>query len=359
MNRTSTPHNSAAIAASLAHKWVQWLLYIFLAMAVLAAVAHLTLRHQRISATETQHICLPTGTTYPQLLDSLEANGCLQNRTVFKRLAKLRGLDGHVRPGCYKLEPGMGVVRVIHKLYSGSQDPVRVTINKHRTTQSLCDFLDKKLELCADSMLVRLNDPATAETYGYTVESFIGMFIQNTYEVYWTISPDELLERMKKESDRFWNSLRRGKLKDVGLTANEVLTLASIVEEETNQNDEKPLIASVYLNRLHKGMALQADPTVKFSVGDFAIRRVSGSMMDCDSPYNTYHHAGLPPGPICIPSVASIDAVLSGVKSDYLYFCAKEDFSGHHNFARTLDEHKANARRFHQALNKRGIGKNL
>lgn len=337
---------------------MRWLLYVAAALAAVAVVGRVALRHQRINASETQCIYLPTGTTYSQLLDSLEAHHCLQSRAIFTRLAKLRGLDDRVRPGCYKLEPGMGVVEVIHKLYNGSQDPVRLTINKHRNRLSLCNYLDKKLELSADSMLALLDSPRAAEEYGYTAESFIGMFVQNTYEVYWTISPRDLLDRMKKESDRFWNSVRRGKLEDVGLTAVEALTLASIVEEETNQNDEKPLIASVYLNRLHRGMALQADPTVKFAVGDFTIRRVSGSMMDTDSPYNTYRYVGLPPGPICIPSVASIDAVLSGIKSDYLYFCAKEDFSGRHNFARTLDEHEANARRFHQALNQRGIHRN-
>lgn len=350
--------NNISTSPASCRKYLRWVIYAAAVVAVLAVVARVSLRHQRIGVSETQYLYLPTGTTYPQLLDSLEAHHCLQSRAVFTRLAKLRGLDDHVRPGCYRLEPGMGVIKVVQKLYSGSQDPVRLTINKHRTRQSLCAYLDKKLELSADSMLALLDDPRVAEEYGCTSENIIGMFVQNTYEVYWTISPRDLLERMKKESDHFWNSVRRGKLKDVELTAQEALTLASIVEEETNQDDEKPLIASVYLNRLHKGMALQADPTVKFAVGDFAIRRVGGSMLDADSPYNTYRYAGLPPGPICIPSVASIDAVLSGIKSDYLYFCAREDFSGHHDFARTLDEHKANARRFHRALTERGIQRN-
>ena len=180
------------------------------------------------------------------------------------------------------------------------------------------------------------------------------MFLQNTYEIYWTISPKALLDRMKRESDYFWDK-RQIQLQNIGLTRQQVMTIASIVEEETNVEEEKPVIASVYLNRFRIGMPLQADPTVKYAIGDFTIRRILNNMLSVDSPYNTYRYAGLPPGPICLPSTASIDAVLKNKKTDYLFFCAKEDFSGRHNFAVDYAEHMANARRYQAALNARGI----
>jgi UPF0755 protein len=331
------------------------IVYIVLALLLVAISGRIILRKQRIQTAETQTIYLRTGSTYQILLDSLDAHGCLHSKAIFNKLASLRGLPDHVRPGCYKLENGMGIVRVIQKFYTGNQDPVRITINKHRSLKSLTEYLDKRLELDGDSLLDMLNDSTVLKKYNQTPESILGMFIQNTYEVYWTVTATELLERMQKESNHFWNNMRQGQCDDVDLTENEVITLASIVEEETNEDDEKPMIASVYLNRLHKGMPLQADPTVRFALGDFSVKRIGGSMLSIKSPYNTYRQPGLPPGPICIPSIASIDAVLSGVKSDYLYFCAKEDFSGHHNFAATLTEHKQNAQRFHKALNHRNI----
>ncbi len=313
------------------------------------------LHRERIQTAETQWIYLPEGSTYADLTDSLAAHGCLHNRAIFDKLAQWRGLTEQVRPGCYKLTPEMSVATVIQKFYHGNQDPIRITINKHRTKQSLVNYLDKRLALSGDSLLMLMNDPVVTEQYGHSVESIIGMFPQNTYEVYWTISPRALLDRMEKESKRFWTSVRRGQCDALGLSQREVITLASIVEEESNQNEEKPLIASVYLNRLKRGMALQADPTVRFAYGDFSVRRIVNKMLKTDSPYNTYLYPGLPPGPICIPSSLSVDAVLSGVQTNYLYFCAKEDFSGYHNFAATLAEHQQNARRFHQALNKRNI----
>ena len=181
------------------------------------------------------------------------------------------------------------------------------------------------------------------------------MFIPNTYEVWWNITPEGLTERMKKEYDNFWNEERLAKLARTRLTQKEVSTLASIICEETRMTDEMPTMAGVYINRLRRGMLLQADPTVKFAIGDFTIRRVLNRHLEVDSPYNTYKYAGLPPSPICMPSIKGIDAVLNYKESNYLYFCAKEDFSGYHNFARTLSEHNQNARRYANALNRAGI----
>ena len=182
-------------------------------------------------------------------------------------------------------------------------------------------------------------------------QTFMAMFIPNTYEVYWNCSVNDLLQRMKRESDRFWAS-RDAKLARCGLTRNEAITLASIVYEETKRQSEMPVVAGVYINRLRRGMPLQADPTVKFALGDFSLRRILHKHLEVDSPYNTYRVVGLPPGPICMPSIAAIDAVLNYQEHDYLYFCAKEDLSGAHNFARTLAEHNRNARAYAAALNR-------
>lgn len=197
-----------------------------------------------------------------------------------------------------------------------------------------------------------LTDSLTCARLGYTPQTIACLFIPNTYEVYWDMTLDQFLARMTKEKDRFWNDERRQKAKDIGLTPEEVVTLASIVDEETAKNDEKPIIAGLYMNRLKRGMLLQADPTVKYAVGDFTLQRILYRHLEVDSPYNTYKYAGLPPGPLRIPSIRAIDGVLNYTHHNYLYMCAKEDLSGRHNFARTLAEHSRNAQRYQSALNR-------
>ena len=310
--------------------------------------------NQRVTVSDTTRIYIPDNADYQALVDTLDTHHCLPSHTLFNTLARLRGLPNHVKAGSYLVKPNMRTLSLVLKLYSGNQDPIRITINKHRTLDQLCQFLGSKLQFDADSLFSLLTDTAFCAQYGLTPQTIIGMFSQNTYEYYWTIKPTNLVGRMNTEYERFWKE-RDSRLSDLGLTRVQVLTIASIVEEETNCNEEKPDIASVYLNRYRIGMALQADPTVKYAVGDFSIRRIKGSMLKTDSPYNTYLYAGLPPGPICIPSASSIDAVLKNKQTSYLYFCAKEDFSGRHNFAATPDEHIANARKFHKALNDRNI----
>ena len=310
--------------------------------------------NQRVAVSDTTRIYIPDNADYQALVDTLDTHHCLPSHTLFNTMARLRGLPIHVKAGSYIVTPNMRTLSLVLKLYSGNQDPVRITINKHRTLDQLCQFLGSKLQFDADSLLSLLTDTAFCAQYDLTPQTIIGIFLQNTYEFYWTIKPTNLVGRMNTEYKRFWNE-RDNRLSDLGLTREQVLTIASIVEEETNCNEEKPDIASVYLNRYRIGMALQADPTVKYAVGDFSIRRIKGSMLKTDSPYNTYLYAGLPPGPICIPSASSIDAVLKNKQTSYLYFCAKEDFSGRHNFAATPDEHIANARKFHKALNDRNI----
>ena len=312
---------------------------------------------QRLDLTEAERVFIPTNSTYQAVVDTLDAHHCIANKAAFGVVARLRGYPRHVKGGSYLIQPRMGVIAVVSKLNSGNQDPVKITINRHRTKLSLCKYLAGILEFETDSLLSLLNCDSVCGHYGLDTNTIISLFCQNTYEVYWNVSPRRLLDRMQTESNRFWNSRRLAQCAELNLSPDEIVTLASIVDEETNNNAEKPLIASVYLNRLKKGMLLQADPTLKYSVGDFTLRRLTAVQMRFDSPYNTYIYKGLPPGPICIPSVVSIDAVLENKKSDYLYFCAKEDFSGSHNFAATLAEHQRNAARFHQALNRRNIFK--
>jgi UPF0755 protein len=202
-----------------------------------------------------------------------------------------------------------------------------------------------------------LNDPDYVKKFGFTTENIISMFIPNTYEVYWDIPAEKFMERMNKEYTSFWTDQRKARLKAIGLTQLQAITLASIVEKESNKNDEKPDIAGVYMNRYKQGWLLQADPTLVYAMGDFTIKRVLNAYKKIDSPYNTYKYAGLPPGPICLPSISSIDAVLNYRQHNYMYFCAREDFSGYHNFAVTMNEHLVNAARYQQALDRQGIMK--
>ena len=233
-----------------------------------------------------------------------------------------------------------------------------LTIPESRTPDRLAAALSHKLMLDSATLAEAFTDMTRYRQWeidDYDTCTLPCLFVPNTYEVYWNISIDKFMERMKREHDKFWEGQRHEKALALGLTENEVCTLASIIDEETANNDEKPMIAGMYLNRLHVGMPLQADPTVKFALKNFGLRRIYHDMLFYDSPYNTYRNEGLPPGPIKIASIKGIDAVLNRVDHDYLYMCAKEDFSGTHSFAVSYKEHLQNAARYAKALNDRGI----
>lgn len=261
----------------------------------------------------------------------------------------------YVRKGRYVLSNGISMFRARRILAHGMQTPVKVVLNPVRTPEQLSRVVAKYLNIDSSEMVVALYHKPTAENYGFTPENFFCMFVPNTYEFYWTISLDDLLDKMKKEYDKFWTAEREQRLKDRKLTKDQVLTIASIIDEETNQTAEMPRIAGVYINRLRINMPLQADPTVKFAIGDFTIKRIMKKHTDIDSPYNTYKYAGLPPGPIAIPSAKAIDAVLNYETHKYLYFCAKADLSGSHTFAENYDQHMKNARAYARKLNKIGV----
>ena len=264
--------------------------------------------------------------------------------------------QGHPR-SFTAIRPGENVYHVFSRLYRGYQEPTNLTVGSVRTLDRLARSVGKQLMIDSTEIAGLMNDSAFQQKLGYNKETLPCLFIPETYQVYWDMSAEEFFERMQKEHQKFWNQERLDKATAIGMTLTEVCTLASIVEEETNNNPEKPMVAGLYINRLHTGMPLQADPTIKFALQDFGLRRITNAHLAVKSPYNTYINAGLPPGPIRIPSPIGLDAVLNYTKHNYLYMCAKEDFSGTHNFASNYAEHMKNARKYWNALNERKIFK--
>ena len=272
----------------------------------------------------------------------------------FRILSGVVGMK-KVRPGCSIAGGGISTLALFRNIRGGRQTPVKLTIPNVRTLGDLAARLSLQLELDSAQLASAFSDEALCQEFGYDTTTIGCMFIPNTYEVFWNISAKDLMARLHKESNAFWTSKRKAEAKAAGLTPNEVIIMASIVDQETANSEEKPMVAGMYLNRLHQGMKLQADPTVKFALKQIALKRILHEHLSLDSPYNTYRHEGLPPGPIAIPALSSIEAVLHFAHHDYIYLCAKEDFSGTHNFAKTYEEHLANARKYAEALNERGI----
>ncbi len=272
-------------------------------------------------------------------------------------MSEYRHYPESISTGRYEIRNGESVYHVFSRIWRGYQTPLNVTINSARTMRRLAGQVGRQLMIDSVEIATLMYDSTFQAKMGYTKETMPALFIPDTYEMYWDISVDEFFERMQTEHKRFWNSSRQAKAKEMGLTENEVSILASIVEEETNNNPEKPSVAGLYYNRLRIGMPLQADPTIKFALQEFGIRRILNSDLNVESPYNTYLHRGLPPGPIRIPSVIGLDAVLNYAHHNYLYMCAKEDFSGTHNFAATYRGHLNNAQRYWAALNRRKISR--
>ena len=303
----------------------------------------------------TPYIYIDKDDTVDSVLNKLSDVSSSYGLDALRILIRHSGYEEHVRTGRYAVEPGDCAFSLFRKLRNGSQEPIRLTIPEVRTMERLASVLGDKLMADSTSFINSFLDSGQCSLYGFTKETLPALFIPNTYEVYWDVSVENLMSRLKKEHDDFWDNERLAKANALGLTPDEVATLASIIDEETSNASEKPMVAGMYLNRLNEHMPLQADPTVKFALKDFAARRIYHKMLTFDSPYNTYKYEGLPPGPIKIASVKGIDAVLNRTEHDYLYMCAKEDFSGTHNFARTYSEHLANASRYTRALNERGI----
>lgn len=298
---------------------------------------------------------IPSNVTFDDVQDQLYEEEYVNDLLSFSTLAKLMKYDQYLKPGRYLLTSNMSNIEAIRLLRSGQQVPVDVTFNNVRLKPELAERLCENLEADKDKLLALLNDEAFLKEYGFTTENVLTMFLPNTYEFYWTTTAEELFERFYQEYTNFWSNQRLAKADQLDMGPKDVSILASIVESETNKPDEAPKVAGLYLNRLERNIALQADPTLVFAANDFTIKRVLNKHREIDSPYNTYKYTGLPPGPIRVPSINAIDAVLNYEDHNYLYMCAKEDFSGYHNFATNLSTHLANARRYQRALSQAGI----
>lgn len=309
----------------------------------------------KLDVEKTVYIYIDSSTDYNTLLKNIEQTTNIKNISNFDKVASWLDYNEKLETGKYAITPDMRVLDLVRELRRGLQTPVQLKFNNIRTKEDLAERLSQQIMLSKEDLLTALNNDTICEQLGFNPNTIVAMFIPNTYEVYWDISLDAFLQRMNQEYKKFWNEDRIAKAKEIGLSPIEVSTLASIVEEECTYSDEYPMVAGLYINRLRIGQLLQADPTVKFAVGDFSLKRILNKHLETESPYNTYRHQGLPPGPIRIPSIKGIDSVLNYQKNDCYYMCAKEDFSGRHNFANTHTEHIQNAIRYRKALDARGI----
>lgn len=309
------------------------------------------LNESKKSVGEKSVLFIPLDASYSQVLDSLST--VVHDMNSFKKVAQRASLEKKFKPGRYLITPDNSNKDIVRMLQHGWQSPMMLTFSGNiRGMEKLSGILGKKLACDSAEFAQYFASEEVWKDNGFEKETFMAMFLPNTYEVYWTITPGKFVERMKKEYDKFWNEDRLEKAKAIGLSPVEVSILASIVCEETNYAPEMPRVAGVYMNRLNKGMKLDADPTVKYAMGDPSIRRILLRHLKVDSPYNTYLYAGLPPGPITIPSIRGIGAVLDYEHHNYLYFCANANMDGTHKFAETLSEHNRNARAYQAVLNK-------
>jgi len=335
------------------------LIIIFFVLAAVAVYAYSVYRDIfKSNITNDIYIYIPSNSTYEDLIDTLQYSKVVIDLSSFQQTARLKKFGDNIHPGRYKLDSGMTNNQLVNMFRSGKQSPVKVTFNNIRTIHDLASKACSDIEADSLALVELLNDESVINEYGFNMNNIVGMFIPNTYELYWNTSAVEFVEKMKKEYDKFWNEDRIQKAEKIGLTKQEISVLASIVQaEQRAHNDEKAKVAGLYINRLNRNMLLQSDPTLIFASGDFTKKRVLNRDKEIESPYNTYKYAGLPPGPINMPEISSIDAVLNYEKHNYIFMCAKEDFSGYHNFSTNAKQHGIYAGRYQQALNKRKIWK--
>ena len=300
-------------------------------------------------------VTVSSSKNYNMLISQLKNGRYLNNIESFERLGQLLKLQEKMKPGRYKLVKGMTNFQLLSMMIKGRQEPLNLVFNYAERKQDFTSFVGRHLEADSTILLHLLNDTGFVRKLGFDTNTVLCMFIPNTYNFYWNISAKDFIIRMQQEYQKFWTHARLAKALKMGLSPTQVSILASIVQKETNKTDEMPIVAGVYLNRLRRDMPLQADPTLIYAWNDKEIRRVTNVHTALNSPYNTYMNVGLPPGPICIPSIVSLNAVLNHTEHKYLFFCAREDFSGYHSFAETLAQHTQNARRYQRALNKANI----
>ena len=336
------------------------LLLAILAVIVLVALAgagtaYYLLLAPQFHPEKTQYVYIDRDDTADSVYHKVQQAGHPGHLAGFRWMARYRHYDQCLHTGRYAIHPGESVYQVFSRLYRGYQEPMNLTIGSVRTLDRLARSVGEQLMIDSAEIAAPLSDTAFVHRLGYTPATLPALFIPNTYQVYWNMSVEEFFRRMQREHDAFWNEKRLAQADALHMTPEEVATLASIVEEETNIYKEYPIVAGLYINRLKRGMLLQADPTVKYAVGDFSLRRILNVHLETESPYNTYLHPGLPPGPIRIPSARAIDAVLNYQHHRYLYMVAKETLDGSHNFATNLRDHTNNAIRYQRALNRMRI----
>ena len=323
--------------------------------AIIGGFGYYLFLYPNFAAPKTIYIYIYPEKNFEHLCRQLKDSANCLNINSFVEVAKLLKYPENMKTGRYAVNPRINNYTLLNNLRRGQQEPVKLTFNNIRFKADLSDRLSEQLMITSQELNSLLDDASYCESLGFTPATVITMFIPNTYEVYWNISAEKLIERMKREYGVFWNENRLNQAQRAGLSPLEISILASIVEEESAVADEYPTIAGLYINRLHRGIPLQADPTIKYALGNFAIQRILYEHLRIDSPYNTYLYTGLPPGPLRIPSPKGLESVLNYQKHNYLYMCAKEDFSGRHNFAVTFAEHNRNADRYRAELNRRGI----
>ena len=306
---------------------------------------------------EKAFLCIPDSSNFDSVVILLDKEAKVWNTTAFKQVAGLLRYGVKIRPGKYELKKGMNNFQLVRILRSGRQTPVQLSFNNIRTKEQLAKRLSEQIMADSASIIKLLNDSAYLSAFQLNPYTSVSLFIPNTYEVFWNLNAKQLFERMNKEYTKFWTPERKAKADSIPLTLSEVSTLASIVEEETNNAADRPMVAGLYINRYKTGMPLQADPTVKFALGDFSIKRILFGHLRTISPYNTYKNIGLPPGPIRVATPKAIDAVLNFTHHNYIYMCASETLNGVHKFAVSWEEHSANAARYQQELNARKIFK--
>lgn len=336
-------------------------IWVLLCLAVAAGAAAWWVYSSGFGVSERVYIYIDTDDNVDSISQKIEQKAKPESMRVFHLYAGLLNLKDKIRTGRYEVTSDLTMLNFIRDIRNHNEKPIMLVVPSTRTIDLMAGRLSAQLMVDSVSIVQYLLNENNIQRLGYTKETLPGLFIPNSYEVYWDVSIPQLMTRLQKENDVFWNEERLAKVTEVSqyagqeMTKEKVITLASIVDSETANNGEKPTIAALYMNRLRKQMALQSDPTVIYAVGDFTIRRVLHEHLKVESPYNTYRNIGLPPGPIRVPSIASIDAVLNHDRNDYIYMCAKEDFSGTHNYAVSYGEHQRNAARYIKALNARGI----
>lgn len=302
-----------------------------------------------------KYLYIRTGATYADVIHQLDSGGYIREMNSFKMLAERANYPAKVKAGKYRIESGMSNYNIVLMLRNGSQTPVKLVINKLRTKQDLVRLVSTQLEADSASMWKLLRDDAFLAEYDLDTNTALSAIMPDTYEFYWNTGSEKVFRKIAKKYIKFWNEERTAKAKAKGLSPADVMNMASIVDEETNKLADKPLIASVYLNRIAKGIPLQADPTIKFAIGDFSIKRVTSVHLKYQSPYNTYINKGLPPGLICTPTESAINAVLNAPQTDYIYFCATPALDGSSAFTASYEEHLRNAKAYAEELNRRGI----